>query len=146
MYAPHSMPTLLIQRSLVTAHLSLSLPLEVWKASIRDASPSSILWLWVSGLEQAYERTAYHLTLWPLLSRATLTVVHENRTSEGYPKVGSSDFWSHAIVFGSIMAGLATAQALSRSSYLKGIRCRVRLPIAALAFPSRYLQALSLVA
>ncbi len=39
----HSVPTLLIERSLVTAQRSLSLPVALSKAFTRDACPSSVL-------------------------------------------------------------------------------------------------------
>jgi hypothetical protein len=43
----------------------------------------------------------YHSTACASFSSTTLIVVHENRASEGKPKVGSREDLIHAIVFGS---------------------------------------------
>ena len=48
------------------------------------------------------KREANHLTECASLSNTTLIVVHENRTSEGKPNVGSTEFLIQLFVFGSV--------------------------------------------
>jgi len=46
-------------------------------------------------------RLTYHFTGCADLSSTTFTVVHENRTNEGNPKVRSKEWTIHSFVFGS---------------------------------------------
>ena len=54
--------------------------------------------------EASDKEQPHHLTECASFSSTTLMVVHENRTSEGKPNVGSTDFLIQAWVFGSVQS------------------------------------------